>query len=150
MGLAAQPSHTFLDILATALETAGATNLKIGLFTNSPSLTPTLLLSGLTEPVYTTYARQAGTIGSRRSNANGDIILPIGSVTFQPTADPASPITVNGYFLTQGSSPTAPWLTEYFDTPWIIENAGSALDLILEIYIRADPDYGGVCTVCTT
>jgi len=150
MGLAAQPSTTFLDILATAIETAGASNLKIGLFTNSPSLTPGLLLAGLTEPAFTGYARAAATIGTRRGNANGDIILPIPSVTFQPTADPASPITVNGYFLTQGSSPTAPWLTEYLDTPWVVEDTGSALDLILEIYVRADPDYGGVCSTCST
>jgi len=150
MALAATPTTQFLDRLATALETAYATNLKVGLFIGSPTLGPDLVLADLTEPGFTGYARAAVTLGTRRGNANGDIILPIASVTFQPTVDPVSEIIVTGWFLAEGASPTIPELAEYLDVPWVVDSTINALDINEEIYIRADPNYGGYCSTCTT
>lgn len=150
MSLAATPSTGFLDRLATALETAYATNLKVGLFTGTPTLGPDMLLSDFVEPVFTGYARAAVSLGTRRGNANGDIILPIASQTFQPTADPATPQVVTGWFLAEGASPTTPELAEFLDEPYTFASTADAMDIIEEIYIKADPVYGGYCTVCTS
>jgi len=149
MAMAANPTSTFLDILATAIETAGASNLKVGLFTGSPTLGPDTVLSDLTEPTYTGYARQTVTIGTRRGNANGDIILPLDPLTFAPTADVSPAQTITGYFICQGASP-ALWLAELLDQPWTVTSALDFLTLILEILVSADPVYGGVCTVCSS
>ena len=150
MSLAATPTHQFLDRLATALETAYATNLKVGLFIGSPTLGPDLTIADLTEPGFTGYARQAATVGTRRGNANGDIILPLGTQTFQPSADPASEIIVTGWFLAEGTTPTIPEMAEYLDVPWVVDSTLNALDINEELYIRADPNYGGYCSTCTT
>jgi len=97
--LSAFPTDAFLDILATAVETEGAADLVAGLFTGEPELGPGTVLADLDQPTYTGYAAQAVTIGSRRENGNGDIILPLGTMTFQPTNNTALPQTATGVWI---------------------------------------------------
>jgi hypothetical protein len=147
--LAAVPTKaTFLDAIATAIETLGTTDLKIGLFTGSPTLSPDTVLADLTQPTFTEYALVAATIGTRRSDANGDIILPLGLATFQPTGGTSLPQTVTGVFVQAAASPKL-WLAEVLDTPWIVQDTGSALDVVFEIYIPGGEVWGGVCTTCS-
>ncbi len=148
--LAAQPTTAVLDVLADAFEAAATTDLKMGLFTGDPTLTFATVLANLTPPAFTGYAQVAMTIGARRGNANGDIIIPLGMASFQPTA-PVSPTeTVTGAFILLDDTPDVLYFAEMLDTPWVVVDEGSALDVIWEVYIKADPVYGGVCTTCST
>lgn len=148
--LSGNPTTDFLDILATAIETAGASDLFVGLFTGSPTLGPDTVLADLPVPAYTGYARAAVTLGTRRGNANGDIIIPIAAVTFQPTNDTGLPITVTGWYLAQGAGTPTLWMAELLDEPWEVQSSLSALDINEELYIRSDPNYGGYCSTCST
>lgn len=146
--LAATPSSTFLEVLAAAVEAVSGAGVRIGLFTGSPTLTPATLLADLVQPTYTGYTRPGVINGTRRGNANGDIIIPYGMVSFQPTNNAALPQTVTGVFMQKDGAPDKLWLAEVLDDPWVIVDTGSALDVIFEIYIKGDAVYGGVCTTC--
>jgi len=148
--LAAQPTSAFLDVLADAFEAAATTDLKMGLFTDDPTLTFATVLADLAPPTFTGYAAVAMTIGARRGNANGDIIEPLGMASFQPTVTPSPSQTVTGAYIYLDATPDVLWFAEFLDTPWVVVDTGSALDVIWEVYIKADPVYGGVCTTCST
>lgn len=147
--MAAMPSNKWLDILADAVEAFLEDDPLVGLFTNTPDLSPELLLAGLTEPTFTGYARVPAVVGARRSNANGDIIIPLGTFTFQPTAGTALPQTVTGVFVAAGDPSALLLQTEMLTTPWQVTSVLSAIDIIVELYIRADQTYGIICTICT-
>jgi len=146
--LSAYPTAAFLDILADAITTEAGTDLVAGLFTNEPDLGPGTLIRDLDAPTYTGYALVPLTVGTRRGNANGDIIIPLGTATFQPTNNTNLPQTVKGVYLALDGTPDVLWLAEMLDTPYQFLTSASALDIILEIYVRADQLYGMVCTTC--
>jgi len=150
--LSASPSALFQGVIADAIEADAAADINIGVFTGTPTLTPATLLADLTAlaPAYTGYAIVNNPFGTRRSNANGDIILPVGAATFQPTNDTGLPLTVTGSYLGREGTPDVLWLAEFLDEPWEVVNSGSALDIIWEVYVKADSIYGGICTTCST
>ncbi len=141
MTLAATPTTAMLDTIADALEAAWD-DLVCGLYTNSPPPEPTQLYADMTQPTFTGYLRAAMTIGARRGNANGDIIEPLGMATFQPTAGTA--------FIANNATTPVLQLFEDLDTPWQVVDTGSALDIIWEAYVKADPVYGGICSTCSS
>lgn len=148
--LSMQPTLFFVDLVADAIEAAitGGTVKVAGLFTNDPStLNKDTVLADLTEPTFTGYARVAVAVGTRRTNVNGDQISPLGKQTFQPTATPASPQTVNGWFL-EVDGDLYGW--DAFTSPFTFTTTGDALDVISEIITRCDTIWGGVCTTCPT
>jgi len=150
--LAATPTAIFLDVIADALVAAAADDINIGLFTGAPALGPTTTLASLTAlaPAFTGYAIVNAPFGTRRGNANGDIILPLPAATFQPSDNVGLPVTVTGVYIGAEGTPDVLWMAELFDEPWEVVSSGSALDVIIEVYIKADPVYGGYCTVCST
>jgi len=145
----AVPMHAFLDVLATAFETLFTANGKVGLFTAPATLTPDNVLADMIQPTFTGYAVSPFTPGTRRGNANGDIIIPLGTQTFQPTADPASPETVIGFFIQGGVTPVL-YFAELLPSAWVVASTLDALDLVLEYYQTADSVYGTLCTSCST
>jgi len=147
MTLAAQPSAVFLDDVADAIE-AALDDPVCGLFTSPDALQPTTVYADLVQPTYTGYSRVAMTVGTRRYNANGDQIIPLGMASFQPTANPAEPITVVGSFIGNTTATPVLELSELLDEPWVVTDTGSALDVVWEIYVKADPNWGGICTSC--
>lgn len=150
MSLNMQPTQFLLDAIEAAiaaLAVAPTTDWKLGLFTNTPTLTLDTVLADLTEPVYTGYARGQLTPGTVRQDGAGNVVLPLGKASFQPTVDPVSTITVNGVFLMCGTDLIG---AEFLDAPWIITSTGSALDVIEEVYVSNARMYGGVCTTCRT
>lgn len=150
--LSASPTTIFLEVIADAIEADAAADINIGLFTGAPTLTPATTLATLVAlaPGFTGYAIVNNPFGARRGNANGDVILPVGAATFQPSDDTNLPITVTGSYLGREGSPDVLWLAEFLDEPWEVVSAGSALDVIWEIYVKADSIYGGICTTCST
>jgi len=148
--LAASPTTVFMSVLADALEADAADDINIGLFTNELTPGPGTVLGDLTAPTFTGYAVVNNPFGARRGNANGDIILPVGAATFQPTDTTNLPQTVVGSYLGREGTPDTLWLVEILDEPWEVVDTGSALDVIWEIYIRYDTTYGGICTTCAT
>jgi len=150
--LAATPTSTFLDVIADAIEAAAADDINIGLFTGAPTLSPSTVLADLVAlaPTFTGYAIVNVPFGARRGNANGDIILPLPQASFQPTNNTNLPETVTGMYIGMEGTPDTLWLAEMLDEPWEVVSSGSALDVISEVYIKADPNYGGYCTTCST
>jgi len=147
--LAATPTTVFLDVIADAIEAAAADDINIGLFTGAPTLSPATVLGDLTAPTFTGYAVVNVPFGTRRGNANGDIILPLPAASFQPTNTTNLPQTVTGVYLGAEGTPDTLWMAELLEEPWEVVSSGSALDVIMEIYVKADPNYGGYCTVCS-
>jgi len=148
--LAATPTTAFLDVIADALEAALASDMNFGLFTGTPTLQPSMVIGDLPAPTFTGYAKVNVAAGTRRGNANGDIIIPFPAVTFQPTNTTDLPQTVTGSYAEAEGTPDTLWLAEFLDEPWEVVDTGSALDIIWEIYVRADSVYGGICTTCST
>lgn len=154
--LSAQPSAAFLDILATAVEDAitGATAVHVGLFTAvaGGTITEDTVLADLTLPTFAGYAPLVvAAAGSRRSDAAGDIILPMGTATFQPSGAVSPNQTAIGVYV---SADTDLWLAELFTdadgnpVTFTFAEATDALDVIEEIYVRNGTIYGGICTTC--
>lgn len=147
--LNAQPTLFLLDAIETAiagLATGTPPSVwKVGLFTGTPTLSEDTVLSDLTEPAFTGYARVAMTPGTIRRDAAGNVILPLGKASFQPTADPVGTITVTGVFVVIDTDLI---VAEFLDAPWLVVNTGSAIDIIEEIYVTNGSYYGGVCTTC--
>lgn len=150
--LAAVPSATFLDVVADAIVAGAPDDVNVGLFTGAPTLTPSTVLATLTAlaPTYTGYAVVNAAFGTRRGNANGDIILPIPAATFQPSDNTNLPQTVTGVYVSMEGTPDLLWMSELLDEPWEVVSSGSALDVIMEVYVKADENWGGVCTTCAT
>jgi hypothetical protein len=136
-----------LDTIATALATSLATA-KLGLWTNTPTLSSSTLLADLTEPTFTGYAQVSLTTGARRSDAAGDQIIPMGTATFQPTATPTPAQTVKGVMLVAGTPSAVLWMAEYLDNPYTFAATTDALDIIYDVYVRAGTNWGGICTTC--
>ena len=122
--------------------------LEVGLFTGAPALSPATLLTDLTQPTYAGYAIQAAEIGAIRGDAGGDVIIPIGTSTWQPTGAVSPPQTITGFFVREVGSATL-LMSEYLPTPWVANGPLAALDVIDEIYIPAQQVWGGICTTCS-
>jgi len=148
--LAATPTTPFLDVIADAIVAAAPDDVNVGLFTGNPTLSPSTVLGDLTPPTFTGYAKVNVAFGTRRSNANGDLILPIPAASFQPSNNTDLPQTVTGISIDmEDAGGDVLWLAELLEEPWEVVTSGSALDVICEIYVRADPQYGGYCTTCS-
>lgn len=126
-----------LNTMLTELTAASATlagilnGVKIGLFTNRPTITPNLLLSALTAPVTTGLAALSsavvwGTVYNSETGfpaENSDLKAFISSGTITPE-------TINGYYLVAGSgSPTVPLAVELFAAGIGILNVGDGFNL---------------------
>jgi len=150
--LAAVPSSIFLDVVADAIEADAADDINIGLFTGAPTLSPATTLATLVAlaPTFTGYAVVNVPFSARRGNANGDIILPLPAASFQPSDNVGLPITVTGFYIGREGTPDVLWLSEMLDEEWEVTSSGSALDVISEIYVKADENWGGICTTCST
>lgn len=155
--LSGQPTSAFIDHIETAIETlvsaVAPADGRIGLFTNSPVLSTATLMTDLTQPTFAGYAEVPVTVGSVRGNAAGDEILPLGMQSFQPSGAVSPAVTVNGFYLVVG---TVLWIAEYLTdaegnlAPFTFTGPLSGLDIVTELYFRAQPLYGIGCTTCTS
>lgn len=145
--LKGQPTLALLNAIEAAIAAipVGPATYELVLFTGNPTLTENTVLSDLTQPTYTGYASVPLTAGTVRRDGAGNVILPLGTATFQPTADPPSTITVTGVGIITG---TTLYLAEYLDVPWVITSDLDALDVVVEWVVTNGAYYGAVCTVC--
>lgn len=153
--LSAQLSDYLLSQIDAYLRGANYATPFMGLFTNNPALDASMQIATFTEPVYTTYARTAMTLEAIAKNAAGDYLEKFSSVTFQPTADPATPQTCNGYFVKETAGATEDILSaEYFidvngnPNPFTFTTLFDALDLQYMGMTRNLKTYGGLCASC--
>lgn len=121
--------------------------LEVGLFTGTPTLSPGTLLSDLSQPTYAGYATQTPTIGAIRGDAAGDVIIPLGTSTWQPTGVVSPEQESTGFFVATAAGQLL--FSEFLSSPWIATGVLSALDLIDEVYIPAESVWGGICTTCS-
>jgi hypothetical protein len=122
--------------------------LSVGLFTGAPTLTIDTVYADLTQPTYAGYATQSATIGALRGDAAGDIIIPLGTSTWQPTGAVSPEQTITGFFVFQPGTDTL-LFSEILAAPWVAAGPLSALDVNDDIYIPADSVYGGICSTCS-
>lgn len=123
-------------------------DLKVGLFTNNPAIGVNTPLADITPPTYTGYAQQAVTIKAARKDANGNRILDFGLQTWQPSADPADPVIVNGYYAIWDAGGTPKLLgLENFPTPKTLDSALSAFDTNVVLKLPNSLTYGGLAYV---
>lgn len=101
---------------------------KMGLFTNSPTLSRLSVLADLTIATYTGYALQALTWSGAQRKPDGSIQNETGLMTFQPS-DAVTPNTITGYFVQSLSGSHLLWAS-MFDSPVPLPDALSALGLI--------------------
>jgi hypothetical protein len=101
---------------------------KMGLFTNSPTLSRTSVLGDLTVATYTGYALAALTWSAAQRKPDGSIRSETGLVTFQPT-DAVTPNTITGYFVQSGTGSHLLWAA-IFDSAIPLSDALSALGMI--------------------
>lgn len=123
--------------------------LTVGLFTGAPTLTADTVLADLTEPTFAGYARHAITIGTLRGDAAGDIIIPLGTTTFQPTGVVSPEQIITGFFVSLTSSSEL-LFAEFLQAQWSVTGPLDALDVNDDIYIPADTVWGGICAICAT
>jgi hypothetical protein len=118
---------------------------KMGLFTNQPALTKTMLLAALTQPTYTGYALQALTWSAAERNAAGSISTHSALMNWM-MGDALTPTTVYGYFIcnTAGSVLLA---AEYFPAPQALADTLSYFGVVSEW--SANNQNAGQCTVVT-
>jgi len=123
--------------------------LKMGLFTNNPSLSNNTVLSDLTQAGYPGYALAALTVKPVRKDANGNYIEDYGSAHFQPTSTDPTPLAVLGYFV-QASVGGADALlyTEFFDSPVNLVLATDAVDVSFDGMVSNAFVWGGLCALC--
>lgn len=147
MSAAAAAAHAAIPI--TFEGPPPITSLLVGLFTNTPALSPDTVLADLVEPTYTGYARVPVAIGSRRSNSNEDVIEPVGSASFQPTDDVGLPQTANGVFLAGTIGGVVVLLLfENFDAAFNFNTHLNGLTINLDLFFRNGPYWGGICSTC--
>lgn len=135
------------DDAALASLIAGATllgtDLKAGLFTNAIVPSKTLVIAGLTEPVYASYLRQVVVMGPViRDPLNGIAALAAG-LNWQMTGTP-TPTIVYGIFYTYGAGPLLLGV-ELFANPIPLNDDLDAFLTVLE-YIQSS-DNAGLTTV---
>jgi hypothetical protein len=121
--------------------------IDVGLFSAVDSLTVDTVYADLTQMTYPGYALQAATLGAIRSDAQGDIILPLGTSTWQPTGvvDPEQ-VAVGFFVVIHGTNQLL--FAEMLTTAKSFAGPLDALDVVDEIYIPADTVWGGVCATC--
>lgn len=124
-------------------------SLTVGLYTANAAPGVGCTFGDLTEPTFAGYSAQAVTIGALRGDAAGDVIIPLGTTTFQPTA-PVSPeqVVIGFYAVLTGTNTLL--TAELLATPWPVTSALDALDVNDDIYIPADTVWGGICATCAT
>jgi hypothetical protein len=128
---------------------ANPLELTVGLFMGAPTLTPDTLYTDLTQPTFAGYAPQTVTLGTLRGDAAGDIIIPLGTVTFQPTGVVSPEQVITGFWVAITGSNTL-LFAEFLASAWTVTGPLNALDVNDDVYIPADQVYGGVCATCMT
>lgn len=145
---AAQATDYFLDLVADAIE-AGLLLPKIGLITALAVSSNKTVLADITQPTFAGYALIPAVPGPRRVDAPGNQIIPIDAVTFQPSGAVSPAQTAIGIFL-QDTVTAVDHLVyfELFDTPIVFASAVNARSIIMDIYVRNLPQWGGICAEC--
>ena len=122
-------------------------SLKVGLFMGEPSLTVETLYADLAQPTYPGYATQTPVLGAVRGNAAGDVIVPLGTTTWQPTGAVSPEQVITGFFVAL-AGPNLLLFAEMLPSPKAFTGPLDALDINDEVYFPAEAVYGGICTVC--
>lgn len=143
--LASTPTDKFLDLLVGYFRGGAGATPFVGLFMGNPALSRATLLSDLTEPTFTGYARAMPSLAAAEVDGSGNRIADYPNCTFQPSA-PVSPTeTVTGVFL--GATLTSVdylLFAEFLDTPKVFAEATDALDIVWQTFIRNALSYGGI------
>lgn len=121
-------------------------SLQIGLYTNNPALTVGTVLSDLTEPTFTGYARVTPVLEAEQVDAAGNQIEGFPSVHFQPTGGTGLPATVQGYFLAFTPTGGSPMLlfAEQLPAPFAFTDTLTGLDIIVTFMEQNSLNWGGL------
>lgn len=124
------PTLPFLTGVAANMIAGLLTSVKVGLFTNTPTLGRATVLSDLTQPTFTGYAEQAVTWGAAGEDNLGNIIYTGGLLTFQPSATTALPQTATGWYIEASIAMTETLLlAEYLPSPYTFNGTLDQLSL---------------------
>lgn len=148
MSLKAQLNLTMLnDMNGAGLTVLASSSMK--LFTNNPLLTPAMLPTDFTEPVFTGYTASPMGTAHISTNANTDVIAKFDNNLFSVSGAIPVPVTVNGYFIFKTISAVDNALVaEFFDTPYTFAFNPQQLEIIFEFITPNITVYGGYCAIC--
>lgn len=148
---AAQLSDRILALIDDYIRTGYGATIKMGLFTGSPSLSNLTVLADLTAlaPVFTGYALDSLTLGAVTRDSLGNYKQRYTPGVFQPTADPATPQVVTGYFIQYTDTGTDYLIaSEYLPAPYTFSSTLDSLALTYEGQVPNALVYGGLCASC--
>lgn len=135
------------DVALTALIAAATVlgaDLKAGLFTNTPVIGKTLVISDLTEPTYASYVRQAVVMGPVFRDPVNGIASSSAALVWQETGTP-TPVVIKGIFYTYGAGPLLLGV-EMFPAPIPLNDDLDAFSSVLS-YIQSNQNAGYTTTI---